>query len=252
MEEREISARARDALWLDSASMRRRRRPLLIAPGGPIAFPDPETADDEGLLALGGDLSVPRLLAAYDHGIFPWYDEGLPPLWWSPDPRAVMDPQSLHVSRSLRRELRRGRFAVTFDRDFCRVMRECGRQRQGGTWILPEMLAAYTALHRAGHAHSFEVWEGDELVGGLYGVHRGGLFAAESMFHRVNDASKIALVVSVESLFRAGISLYDVQFSTPHLESLGAHAISRVHYLERLRAARDQPVTLERLDLAIK
>jgi leucyl/phenylalanyl-tRNA---protein transferase len=230
-------------------AMRRRRRPLLIVPGGPIAFPDPETADDEGLLAVGGDLSVPRLLAAYDQGIFPWYDDGLPPLWWSPDPRAVMDPERLHVSTSLRRQLRQRRLVVSFDRDFRRVMQECGRRREGGTWILPEMLEAYTLLHRAGHAHSFEVWSGDQLVGGLYGVQRGGLFAAESMFHRVRDASKLALVVSVRSLFRAGISLYDVQFSTPHLASLGAYEVSRAEYLARLRAARGRAVRVASLEL---
>jgi leucyl/phenylalanyl-tRNA--protein transferase len=223
----------------------------LISPGGPIAFPDPESADDEGLLAVGGDLSVPRVLAAYDHGIFPWYDEGLPPLWWSPDPRAVMDPVRC-VSRSLGRMLRQRRLEVTFDRAFLRVMSECGRQRQGGTWILPEMLDAYLELHRQGHAHSFEVWQDGELAGGLYGVHRGGLFAAESMFHRVRDASKVALVVSIRSLFRAGITLYDVQFSTPHLASLGAYEISRSEYLQRLAKARAQPTELAGLPTIYK
>jgi leucyl/phenylalanyl-tRNA---protein transferase len=222
---------------------------MLIAPGGPVVFPDPESADDEGLLAVGGDLSLSRLLAAYDHGIFPWYDEGLPPLWWSPDPRAVIDPQALHISKSLRRVLRQRRFDISYDRAFPRVMRECGAQREGGTWILPEMLEAYTALHRAGHAHSFEVWAGTELVGGLYGVHRGGLFAAESMFHRVTGASKIALVVSVRNLFRAGVSLYDVQFQTPHLASLGAYELSRTEYLARLQSARSQSPNLSGMEL---
>ena len=232
--------------------MRRRRRPLLIAPGGPIEFPDPQAADDEGLLAVGGDLSVARVLAAYDRGIFPWYDEGLPPLWWSPDPRAVMDPEHLHVSRSLARVIRQRRFEVSFDRAFGRVMRECGRERAGGTWILPEMLAAYEELHRLGHAHSFEVWIEGELVGGLYGVHRGGLFAAESMFHRVTNASKIALVASIRSLFHAGITLYDVQFVTSHLASLGAHELSRSTYLARLAAARQHEVDLSGLELRLE
>lgn len=240
------------ARYFDRARrMRRRQRPLLIVPGGPIAFPDPETADDEGLLAVGGDLGVKRLLAAYDRGIFPWYDEGLPPLWWSPDPRAVMDPERLHVSKSLARTLRLGRFEVTFDRAFTQVMRECGRQRAGGTWIVAEMLEAYSELHRLGHAHSFEVWQGGALVGGLYGVHRGGLFAAESMFHRVSNASKVALVASIRSLFAAGIVLYDVQFVTPHLASLGAHELSRSTYLQRLARAREQNVDLSGLELVL-
>lgn len=231
--------------------MRRRRRPLLIPPGGPIVFPEPDAADDEGLLAVGGDLSLERLLAAYDLGIFPWYDEGLPPLWWSPDPRAVMDPPHLHVSRSMRRLLRQGRFELSFDRAFASVMQACGEQREGGTWILPEMLEAYVALHRAGHAHSFEVWQSGELVGGLYGVHRGGLFAAESMFHWAPNASKVALIASVLALFRAGIVLYDVQFLTPHLTSLGAFEIRRRDYLHRLQRARNLDVRLDRLDLTL-
>lgn len=232
--------------------MRRRRRPLLIPPGGPIVFPDPESADDEGLLAVGGDLSLPRLLAAYDQGIFPWYDEGLPPLWWSPDPRAVMDPEKLVISRTMRRVLRQRRFAVSSDQAFERVMQECGRRREGGTWILPEMLDAYVDLHRRGHAHSFEVWQGSRLVGGLYGVRRGALFAAESMFHRADNASKVALITSVLSLFHAGIRLYDVQFVTPHLATLGAYEISRREYLARLSAARSMQVDLAGLELLLE
>jgi leucyl/phenylalanyl-tRNA---protein transferase len=218
-------------------AMRRRRRPLLIPPGGPVVFPDPESADDDGLLAVGGDLGAARLLAAYEQGIFPWYDEGLPPLWWSPDPRAVLEPERLHVSRSMSRLLRQARLELSFDRAFGRVMRECGSRRAGGTWILPEMIDAYTELHRQGHAHSLEVWQGEVLVGGLYGVRRGGLFAAESMFHRVPNASKLALIASVRSLFAAGITLFDVQFATPHLASLGAVELPRREYLRRLRAA---------------
>jgi leucyl/phenylalanyl-tRNA---protein transferase len=217
--------------------MRRRgRRPVLVLPGGPIGFPDPEQADDEGLLAIGGDLSTERLLHAYECGIFPWYDEGVPPLWWSPNPRAILEPANLHVSRSLRRTLRQGVFEVTFDRDFERVMRDCG-VREAGTWILPEMIDAYVELHRRGHAHSFEVWQDGELAGGLYGVNRGALFAAESMFHRRTDASKVALVYAVQSLFAAGIRLFDVQLLTSHLASMGAVEISRTAYLSRVRAA---------------
>jgi leucyl/phenylalanyl-tRNA--protein transferase len=216
----------------------------VIAPGGPLVFPDPRRADSEGLLAVGGDLTPERLLVAYERGIFPWYSEGLPPLWWSPDPRAVIDSASLHVSKRLARELRQGKFSLSFDRAFESVMRECGNEREGGTWILEEMVVAYTHLHELGHAHSFEVWRGERLVGGLYGVQRGGLFAAESMFHRETSASKVALVAAVRTLFLAGISLFDVQFLTPHLESLGAYTVPRAEYLARLSLATGRDVLL--------
>ena len=227
--------------------MRRRRSPALLLPGGAPRFPDPTEADEEGLVAIGGDLCVERLLLAYESGIFPWYDQGLPPLWWSPDPRGVIELQGLHVSRSLRRELRKAKFEVTFDASFERVMRECARLRDGGTWILPEMIDAYTRLHALGHAHSFEVWQGNELVGGLYGVQRGALFAAESMFHRTTNASKVAFVRSVQCLFACGIELYDVQFWTEHLGSLGVSEIPRREYLARVQRAARKPVSLEPL-----
>lgn len=214
---------------------------MFLMPGGPLAFPDPNLADDEGLLAIGGDLSVERLLFAYEHGIFPWYDEGLPPMWWSPDPRAVMDVSHLHVSRSLNRVLRSARFEVSFDRAFRAVMLECGRERESGTWILPEMVEAYTALHELGHAHSVEVWRNQQLVGGLYGVQRGRLFAAESMFHRERDASKVALVTAVQQFFSTGTTLFDVQFLTPHLASLGAYELPRRRYLELCTLAVKEP-----------
>jgi leucyl/phenylalanyl-tRNA--protein transferase len=229
--------------------MRRRgRRPVLLLPGGPIAFPDPELADDEGLLAIGGDLSSERLLFAYEHGIFPWYDEGVPPLWWSPNPRAILEPAGLHVSRSLRRVLRSDRFRVTWNTAFESVMRCCG-DRQGGTWILPEMIEAYVRLHRMGHAHSVEVWEDDALAGGLYGVQRGALFAAESMFHRSTDASKVALVYAVRSLFAAGTMLFDVQLLTQHLASMGAREIARGDYVARLPEACRRRLDIESLGL---
>jgi leucyl/phenylalanyl-tRNA--protein transferase len=227
--------------------MRRHRGVLLIPPRGPLAFPDSRSADAGGLLAVGGDLSPERLLLAYEQGVFPWYDAGYPPFWWSPDPRAVLDPETLHVSRSLAQLLRRGAFELSWNRDFGRVMAECGCQRPGGTWIFAEMLEAYTRLHQLGHAHSLEVWVHGELVGGLYGVQRGGLFAAESMFHRRPNASKIALVAAVRSAFDAGIRLFDVQFLTPHLGSLGAREISRDEYLGRLGAVRGLSVDLSRL-----
>lgn len=217
--------------------MRARKKPAYILPGAPLGFPDPLAADDEGLLAIGGDLSPERLLYAYEHGIFPWYDEGLPPMWWSPNPRAIMDPEHLHVSRSLQRVIRSGRFVVTLDRAFRQVMLECGRERESGTWILPEMVNAYTELHDLGHAHSVEVWRNEALVGGLYGVRRGALFAAESMFHRERDASKVALVFAIERLFGSGVQLFDVQFLTDHLASLGAYEIPRTAYLDRCTQA---------------
>jgi len=217
--------------------MRSRRKPVLLLPGSSVGFPDPTPFDNEGLLAIGGDLSPERLLAAYEHGIFPWYDEGLPPMWWSPNPRAIMNAERLHVSRSLQRVHKSGRFTVSYDRAFRDVMLECGRERESGTWILPEMLEAYSELHRLGHAHSVEVWQGERLVGGLYGVQRGSLFAAESMFHRERDASKVALTSVVLRLFDGGFTLFDVQFLTPHLESLGAFEIPRAEYLSRAEAA---------------
>jgi len=212
-------------------------------------FPPADTADEDGLVAVGGDLAPERLLLAYDSGIFPWYDSGLPPLWWSPDPRTVLDAEHLHVSKSLARTLRRGRFALTFDRAFADVMRGCAEGRDHGTWIIPQMRAAYERLHRLGHAHSVEAWDGDELVGGLYGVHRGGLFAAESMFHRATDASKVALVAAVRSMFRAGIEVFDVQMTTPHLASLGAVEWPRGRYLRRVAEVRDKPVALAGLEI---
>lgn len=200
-------------------------------------------------MAVGGDLSPERLLYAYGRGVFPWYDEEQPLLWWSPDPRAVFELDGFHLSHSLRRELKKGHFRVTFDQAFTQVMVGCAEEREGGTWILPEMVEAYGCLHRQGHAHSFEVWLGEELVGGLYGVQVAGLFAAESMFHRSTNASKVALAYAVGSLFAAGITLFDVQFSTPHLASLGVRVLSRTDYLDRLELARAATVDLKSLVL---
>jgi leucyl/phenylalanyl-tRNA--protein transferase len=215
----------------------------------PLYFPNPNLADADGLVAIGGDLSLSRLLLAYESGIFPWYDEGMPPLWWSPDPRAVVEIENLHVSRSLARVLRQGRFRVTHNRAFEAVMRACG-EREEGTWILPEMITAYVELHRAGHAHSLEVWAGPDLVGGIYGVQRGALFAAESMFHRATDASKVALVSLVRAVFARGIQIFDVQLPTPHLSSMGATTLPRRVYLERVRRARTENVDLRALELS--
>jgi len=201
-------------------------------------FPNPRKAPRHAPLARGGDLSPAMLLSAYENGIFPWYSEDSPILWWSPDPRCVMDVEHLHVSTSLARLLRRDSFRITWNHCFSRVMEECGSGREDGTWIFPEMVEAYSKLHHLGQAHSIEVWSGDALAGGLYGVQRGAGFMAESMFHRVRDASKIALATAIATLFAAGIRLFDVQFLTPHLESMGAYEISRNEYLDRLEEAR--------------
>lgn len=217
---------------------RRDDLPRFLRPGAPLAFPDPARATADGLVAIGGDLSAERLLTAYDAGIFPCFAPGDLPLWWSPDPRAVLEPQTLHVSRRLERRLRQGGFALSFDRAFADVMRACAERRTDGDWIGAEMLAAYTRLHELGHAHSVEVLCGGTLAGGLYGVRRGGLFAAESMFHRMTDGSKIALVAAVRSLFRAGIRLFDVQYRTPHLAAMGATEWPRRRYLDRLAEVR--------------
>lgn len=217
---------------------------MILRPEGAPRFPAPELFDAEGLLAVGGDLSSARLLLAYRSGIFPWYSEGYVPMWWSPDPRALLDPDRLHVSRSMRKTLRRGDFELSWNRCMPRVMTECGRQRANGTWVIPEMLDAYTRLHQEGHVHSLEVWRDGELVGGTYGVQVGALFAAESMFHRATDMSKVALVALVRSLFAAGIEVLDVQFVTSHLATMGAFTIPRRDYLARIAKAAARSVDL--------
>jgi leucyl/phenylalanyl-tRNA--protein transferase len=223
--------------------------PYLLAPDDPEgAFPHPSCAmrDPNGLLAVGGDLSLRRLLNAYREGIFPWYGEGDPILWWSPDPRTVLIPSRLHRSRSLRKVLRRRALAVTMDRDFPAVIRACAGPRDGsqGTWLLPEMINAYCALHVHGVAHSIEVWDGERLVGGLYGVAIGGAFFGESMFSRVANASKVALVQLCEQLMSLGIELVDCQVLTPHMQRMGAELVTRARFLERLHELRDQPPAL--------
>ena len=213
-----------------------------IAPNSPPdAFPDPELAFDRpnGLLAAGGDLSPRRLLCAYRRGIFPWFSDGQPVLWWSPDPRAVLWPDTVRIGRTLRRTLRRGAFTVTGDTAFGRVIRECAAPRigQDGTWITREMKAAYTRLHRAGHAHSIECWHGTELAGGLYGVAIGRVFFGESMFSRVTDASKVALV----HLCGLGFGLIDCQLPNPHLARLGAVEVARRRFIALLDEFCDAP-----------
>jgi len=209
------------------------RRIQFLGPGE--EFPPTREALDfpNGLLAAGGDLTPARLLAAYRRGIFPWYEEPQPILWWTPDPRSVLFPDELHVARSLRKELRRDTFRLGVDTAFPRVMAACAGSRRGaqGTWIGLDMLAAYTALHHQGYAHSIEVLDATgELVGGLYGVALGGVFFGESMFsHRVN-ASKVALVGLVDIMRRGGFGLIDCQVGNPHLASLGARDLDRLDF----------------------
>lgn len=214
-------------------------------------FPDPALAEPDGLLAVGGDLAPERLLAAYAAGIFPWFDESSPILWWSPDPRLVLEPGSLHVSRSLRRTIQRGAYRVTADTAFERVIRRCAerdRPGQRGTWITEEMVEAYARLHRLGFAHSFEAWEGERLAGGLYGISLGAAFFGESMFADLPDASKVAFVRAVEWLAGGGVRLVDCQVRTEHLVSLGAHEIPRRRFLASLAAALDAPTLRGRWD----
>jgi leucyl/phenylalanyl-tRNA---protein transferase len=209
-----------------------------------LRFPPPEYADPDGLLAVGGDLSPERLLLAYSMGIFPWYGEETPILWWSPHPRLVLFPDELKVSRSLQRVIRKGVFQVTMDSGFPDVIAECARVRlknREGTWIVPEMSAAYCRLHALGYAHSVETWQQGELVGGLYGVALGRVFYGESMFTKRSDASKVALVHLVHRLRSWNFEMIDCQMTTPHLLSLGAREVPRAEYLRRLAAAVKAP-----------
>jgi leucyl/phenylalanyl-tRNA--protein transferase len=200
---------------------------------------DPALADEYGLVAVGGNLRPETLIEAYRRGVFPWYDETTPILWWSPDPRGILEIDGLHISRRLARTLRTQKFQFSVNRDFAAVIRACGDRPGQGTWLTPEMLEAYEELHRLGFAHSVEVWHGDILAGGVYGVAIGGLFAAESMFTRVRDGSKVALAFLMARLQERGFTLCDIQMLSPHTASLGAIEISRDEYLARLRGAID-------------
>jgi len=202
-----------------------------------LRFPDPRRADPEGLVAVGGDMSVARLLLAYRSGLFPWTADPL--TWWSPDPRAMLELGGLHVSRSLARVIRRGSFKITLDRAFGEVMAGCAAPGPGRreTWITPEFIEAYTQLHRQGHAHSLECWQGAELAGGIYGVVIGGFFAGESMFHRASNASKVALYHLVQHLRRRDFALLDIQMLTRVTAQLGGTRIPRQEYLRRLGRA---------------
>ena len=209
-----------------------------------VVFPPPDYADPSGLLAVGGDLSSERLLEAYRAGIFPWYSDDQPILWWSPDPRFMLELDEFKLSRSLRKTLRRKVFQVTFDRVFDEVIEACAsvpREGQSGTWITPEMQQAYITLHGLGYAHSVETWSEGELVGGLYGVSLGKAFFGESMFHRKADASKAALATLVEKLKSWDFQFIDSQMTTDHMSRLGAREVSRRVFLKRLKSALNHP-----------
>ena len=209
-----------------------------------LEFPPPHLASPEGLLAVGGDLCLERLLLAYEKGIFPWYSEGEPILWWSPDPRLVLYPDELHVSRRLRRILRQKQFEITFDRDFVSVIQACAQTRivnGEGTWIVDDIIQAYCQLHEAGFAHSVEAWQDGQLVGGLYGVSLGLAFFGESMFSTVANASSAAFVTLVRSLRQLSFRLIDCQITTAHLMRFGAQEIARLQYLKELRRCLQAP-----------
>lgn len=221
---------------------------------GPSAWllPDPSLADPDGVVGIGADLAPGTLVEAYRNGIFPWPHSGVALPWFSPDPRGVLPLDQVHVSRSLRRTLRRSGWTTTVDRDFAAVVAGCATERgEDGTWITDAMARAYQRLHALGWAHSIEVWEGTRLVGGLYGVQAGGVFTGESMFHRASDASKVAMVDLADRLQQAGALLLDVQLTTAHLSTMGAVDLPRARFLERLRAVRDDDVRLDRQPLPV-
>lgn len=210
-------------------------------------FPPAESADEDGLVCAGGQLSTDELLDAYRHGLFPWpvVGERTPMLWWSPDPRAIFKLDGLYISKRLRRTCRSGRYQVTADVDFPGVLEGCATvlDRREEVWLTPTMRRAYIRLHQQGHAHSVEVWQDDKLVGGVYGVAIGGLFSAESMFYRATDASKVALVHLFDHLNARGYQLLDIQQLTDHTASLGATELPRDEYLRQLAKVVDLPVT---------
>jgi leucyl/phenylalanyl-tRNA--protein transferase len=213
-------------------------------------FPDPSSADADGIVGLGADLEPETLVHAYRQGIFPWPHHGVPTPWFSPDPRGVLVPGEIHVSRSLRQRLRRCGWTTTVDADFDRVVKACSERGRQGTWITPEMRTAYWRLRQLGWAHSLEVWDGGQLAGGLYGVQVGAVFTGESMFHNQADASKVALVDLAARFASAGGRLIDVQITTPHLVSLGARDEPRERFLALLAEARDEDVFLPNERLA--
>lgn len=221
-----------------------RVRPPRPVPPSVWALPEPDAGQQEDLIGFGGDLAPATLVDAYRRGIFPWPHEDTPLPWFSPDPRGVITAASLHIARSLRRTLRRCGWTTTVDADFAGVVAGCAARGREGSWITPEMVRAYRRLHELGWAHSVEVWEGRELVGGIYGVQLGAVFTGESMFHRRADASKVALVDLLDRFAAAGGALLDVQLMTPHLATLGAYEVPRAVFLAQLRALRQRTVRM--------
>ncbi len=212
-----------------------------------LVFPHPSLADEDGLLAVGGDLSIDRLMLAYENGIFPWYNEDSPILWYAPLERFVLSPPKMKISKSLQQVLKTGKFEVTYDRNFPEVIRSCAdisRKDQDGTWIVADMQEAYIELHRAGYAHSIEVWENNLLVGGLYGVQVGKVFCGESMFSKASNASKIALVFLAKNF---GLELIDCQIPSEHLAKLGAEIIPQKDYLLILKNQETRPYEFQRI-----
>ncbi|MDA3832462.1 MAG: leucyl/phenylalanyl-tRNA--protein transferase [Spirochaetales bacterium] len=216
---------------------------MIFKLGVDLIFPPVYLAEDDGLLAVGGDLSVERLLLAYSLGIFPWYSAGDPILWWSPSPRMILFPAAFHCSRRLTRTLRQGKFTVTFDQDFRNVIQACAGPRRGqdGTWIVDDMIEAYCLLHEQGWAHSVECWQDGQLVGGLYGVSLGGVFFGESMFSVVADSSKVALAHLVTKVKEYHFDLIDCQMNTPHLTTLGATEIAGAEFSALLEQSVTKP-----------
>ena len=209
-----------------------------------ISFPPAHLANPDGILAIGGDLSPERLLLAYQHGLFPWFNPDDPILWWSPDPRCVLFPDDLKVAKSMRSYFNQDKFTFTFDQHFAEVMRNCQKQSRkgqgGGTWISEEMIDAYSDLHQMGFAHSVEVWENDKMVGGLYGLSIGKIFFGESMFTKVNNASKAGFIFLVRQLQKLDFWLIDCQQETKHIKSLGAKGISRKAFLQYMHENRKE------------
>ncbi len=224
--------------------------PIFWLPDNELNFPDPSLADQDGILAIGGDLSPERLILAYRHGIFPWFNPGEPYLWWSPDPRFVLFPKELKIAKSMRPYFNQKRFEVTIDTDFRAVIRNCQTNNRsgqyGGTWITDEMLEAYCKLHELGYAHAVSVWDDGALVGGLYGVALGKVFFGESMFTKMSNASKFGFITLVKELEKRDFQLIDCQQQTRHLASLGAIAIPREVFLDLLEKYISEPILADK------
>ncbi len=224
---------------------------LFLLPDNEIIFPDPRLAEEDGLLAFGGDLRPERIIEAYSRGIFPWYNDPGPIMWWAPDPRCVLFPGKVHISKSMKKWLKKREITVTLDRAFKRVMESCGkvpRKDQAGTWITRDMVKSYTTMYRMGYAHSIEVWRKEKLVGGLYGVSIGDVFFGESMFSKEKNSSKTALLYLSALLKKHNFQVIDCQIVTDHLLSMGAKEISIEKFIGILKERKEKNIVLEELD----